>query len=118
MDQSSPPIVDAHLDLAYNALRGRDVLRPATEQTADEEGIPSVGLPDLHAGNVAMICGTIYCEPCLKEGAPGYRTADEAHAAALEQYAWYRQRERDGAMRIVRSRNDVPTKASATPPLP
>ena len=26
-------IVDAHLDLSYNALRGRDVRRPAAEQT-------------------------------------------------------------------------------------
>jgi len=42
-------IVDAHLDLAYNALRGREVLRPAIEQTADSDGIPTVGLPDLHA---------------------------------------------------------------------
>src|SRR5260370_1328235 len=48
-------IVDAHLDLAYNAVRGRDVLRPAREQTADAEGIPSVGLPDLRAGNVGLI---------------------------------------------------------------
>jgi membrane dipeptidase len=118
MNQLSPPIVDAHLDLAYNALRGRDVLRPAVEQAADEEGVPSVGLPDLHAGNVAMICGTIYCEPSLKEGAPGYRTADEARAAAVEQYEWYRRREQDGLMRLVRNPDDVPTKASPTPPLP
>jgi membrane dipeptidase len=108
----SPPIVDAHLDLAYNALRGREVLRPAVEQTADEEGIPSVGLPDLHAGNVALVCGTIYCAPCLKEGEAGYRTADEAHAAATEQYDWYRQRERDGTMRIVRTRDEVPSAPS------
>ena len=56
-------IVDAHLDLAYNALRGREVLRPAAEQTADDEGVPSVGLPDLAAGGVGLICATIFCEP-------------------------------------------------------
>ena len=52
----NPPamlIVDAHLDLAYNALRGRDVLRPAAEQAADDEGIPTVGLPDLRAAGSA-----------------------------------------------------------------
>ena len=49
-------IVDAHLDLAYNALRGRAALRPAIEQQPDEEGIPSVGVPDLHAGGVGLIC--------------------------------------------------------------
>ena len=109
----SPLIVDAHLDLAYNALRGREVLRPAVEQTGDEDGIPSVGLPDLRAGNVGLICGTIYCAPCLKEGEVGYRTADEARAAAVEQYEWYRRCEADGLMRIVRGREDVPTKAGA-----
>ena len=31
-------IVDAHLDLAYNALRGRDVLRPAAEQVEPNPG--------------------------------------------------------------------------------
>lgn len=111
----SPPIVDAHLDLAYNALRGRDVLRPAVEQIADEEGIPSVGLPDLHEGNVALVCGTIFCAPCLKEGETGYRTADEAHAAAVEQYEWYRERERDGTMRLVRTNRDVPSSATSSP---
>ena len=57
-------IVDAHLDLAYNALRGRDVTRPAAQQaTRDTDGTPSVGLPDLRAGGVALVCATIFCEP-------------------------------------------------------
>jgi membrane dipeptidase len=110
-------IIDAHLDLAYNALRGRDVLRPAVEQQPDEEGIPSVGLPDLHAGNVALVCATIFCEPSLKEGAPGYRTADEARRLAVAQLEWYQQREGDRTMRFVRRRDDLPTTA-VPPPLP
>src|SRR5258705_266679 len=57
-------ITDAHLDLAYNALRGRDVTRPANQQTAtDTDGTPSVGLPDLRAGHVDLICATISTEP-------------------------------------------------------
>ena len=63
--------VDAHLDLAYNALRGRDVLRAAGEQKADEDGIPSVGLPDLRRGSVGLICATIYCEPGAESGDVG-----------------------------------------------
>src|SRR6266550_541552 len=63
-------VVDAHLDLAYNALRGREVLRPASEQTPDEEGIPSVGLPDLRHGSVGLICATIFCAPSI-DGKPG-----------------------------------------------
>ena len=44
-------IVDAHLDLSYNALHGQDVLKPArgTRGLRGPE-IPTVGLPDLRAG--------------------------------------------------------------------
>src|SRR5579872_7048909 len=90
-------IVDAHLDLAYNALRGREVLRPAREQTADAEGIPSVGLPDLRAGGVALICATIFCVPDSPKER-GYRTIDEAHAVAVEQLRWYHRQAQDGRM--------------------
>ncbi|HEX8911008.1 MAG TPA: membrane dipeptidase [Humisphaera sp.] len=99
-------IVDAHLDLAYNALRGRDVLAPADAQKPDEEGIPTVGLPDLRAGGVGLVCATVFAEPSIN-GKPGYRTADEAHAAGLAQREWYRQREGEGHFRFVRSAADL-----------
>src|SRR5689334_4686041 len=99
-------IVDAHLDLAYNALRGRDVLRPALEQATDEEGIPTVGIPDLRAGNVGLVCATVFCEPSI-DGKPGYRNADEARAAGLAQLAWYKRQEDAGVFRFVRSGADV-----------
>jgi membrane dipeptidase len=83
-------IVDAHLDLSYNALRGRDVLRPAAEQAPDEEGIPTVGIPDLRAGGVGLVCATLFSMPSL-DGKPGYRTAQEAHDDALAQLDWYRR---------------------------
>lgn len=81
-------IVDAHLDLSYNALRGRDVLRSAAEQTPDEEGIPTVGLPDLKAGGVGLVCATLFPMPSL-DGKPGYRDAQEAQDDATNQLAWY-----------------------------
>jgi len=83
-------IVDAHLDLSYNALRGRDVLRPAAEQAPDEEGIPTVGVPDLRAGGVGLVCATLFSMPSL-DGKPGYRTAQEAHDDALAQLGWYQR---------------------------
>src|SRR5688572_2665256 len=100
-------IVDAHLDLAYNALRGRDVLRPAAEQAADEEGVPTVGLPDLRAGGVGLVCSTIFCSPAIGE-APGYRDADEAHAAALKHLQWYQGLVSEGLMRFVTTPAEVP----------
>jgi len=100
-------LADAHLDLAYNAVRGREVTRPAHEQTPDKEGIPTVGLPDLQAGNVRLICATIFCEP---EADPptGFRTPEQAHEAAQRQLAWYQAREAEGVVRFVRSGRELP----------
>jgi membrane dipeptidase len=107
-------IVDAHLDLAYNALRGRDVLRPAAEQTGDEEGIPTVGLPDLRAGGVGLVCATVFCAPSI-DGKPGYRTAQEAHEEAAAQLAWYQRQQSDRRMRFVREPPDLPHLSDAAP---
>lgn len=94
-------IADAHLDLAYNALRGRDVTRRASEQTAtDSDGTPSVGLPDLKFGGVDLICATIFCEPARGD-TPGYRDADEARAQAQRQLRWYYKQVTDGLIDLV-----------------
>jgi membrane dipeptidase len=99
-------IVDAHLDLSYNALQGRNVLAPASEQIPDEEGIPTVGLPDLWAGGVGLICATIFCMPEYDKF-KGYRTAAEAREVALRQLDWYRRQEDAARMRFVRNSADL-----------
>ena len=99
-------IVDAHLDLSYNALRGRDVLRPAREQSPDEEGIPTVGLPDLKAGGVGLVCATVFIMPSL-DGKPGYHNADEAYAEGQRHLEWYRRQIGAGVMRFVRNRAEI-----------
>jgi len=93
-------IVDAHLDLADNAVRGRPVHLPARQQKPDEDGIPTVGLPDLRDGGVSLICATIFCQPRYDDK-PGYQTPDEAHSAALTQLDWYRSQQNAGTMRIL-----------------
>ena len=108
-------VVDAHLDLAYNALRGRDVLRPAAEQAADEEGIPTVGLPDLRAGGVGLICATIFCEPAVGPK-PGYRTPEEAHDVARRQMAWYAAHRDGGRVQFVTTPDDVAAVEAPTAP--
>jgi membrane dipeptidase len=95
-------IFDAHLDLAYNVACGRPVHLPAWEQAADEQGIPTVGLPDLLLGGVRHICATIFCLP-EHDGHAGYRNADEANAEALRQLDYYRGHEVAGTMQFVRS---------------
>jgi membrane dipeptidase len=99
-------IFDAHLDLAYNVSCGRPVVRPASEQPADDQGIPTVGLPDLRAGRVMQLCATIFCLP-EHDGHAGYRNGDEANAEALRQLDFYREQERAGTIRLVRSASDL-----------
>lgn len=106
-------IVDAHLDLASNAISGRDVLKPAAQQRADAEGIPTVGLPDLRRGRVGLICGTIFCMPARGEK-PGYRTVEEAHATANAQLAWYHQQAAAGELRLVTHLADLPASSLDT----
>ena len=106
-------IVDAHLDLAYNVLRGRDVTRPASEQPAVGNEIATVGLPDLRQGNVGLICATIFCPPKYYNSR-GYATADEARAIAMQQLTWYRRQVDEGRMNFVASRRDLPAEEDAS----
>jgi membrane dipeptidase len=105
-------IVDAHLDLAYNAVRGRALLERAETQQADAQGIPTVGLPNLRDGGVGLICATIFCEPA-DEKHSGYRTPDEARTAALRQLHWYREQEQGGLFAFVRTSQEVPDESAA-----
>lgn len=103
-------IVDAHLDLAYNALRGRDVLKTALEQQPDGQGIPIVGLPDLRAGRVGLICGTLFVAPATVDP-DGYGIPAEAHEQALAQLRWYQRQETARQLRLVRRAVHLPTDA-------
>lgn len=106
-------IVDAHLDLAYNALRGREVTQPAAQQTASlGDGTPSVGLPDLRQGGVDLICATIFCEPAKGDQTTGYRTASQAHAQAQRQLRWYYKQASDGLLDLVTEPEHLPSAAA------
>lgn len=105
-------IVDAHLDLAYNTTRGRDVTLPAVEQPVTHNEIPTVGLPDLRAGGVGLVCATIFAEPASPTE-PGYTNAEEARGSALLQLDWYRRQEGAGHMRFIRTPREVPSPESA-----
>jgi len=94
------PIVDAHEDIAWNALvLGRDVRRSALETRRLEEntdipqrnGLCMVGLPEWLAGGVAIVCGSIFVAPASR-GFPEahiYTTAEEAHTLAQAQLDFY-----------------------------
>ena len=98
-------VVDAHLDIAYNATNGRDPRMPADKQPRMGEQIATVGFPDLRAGNVGLVCATIFCEPA-EEKRSGYRTAEEARTQALQQLGWYQSTIEQGLLQFVKSANE------------
>jgi membrane dipeptidase len=101
-------IVDAHLDLAYNVTRGRDPRMPAAQQPVVDKEIATVGLPDLRAGGVGLICATIFCAPAGYGDRVGYTSAEEARQQALAQLAWYRSCVDEGLIRFVTGTTGVP----------
>jgi membrane dipeptidase len=105
-------IIDAHLDLAYNALRGRDVINSVRDRPSEADGVtPTVSFADLRDGGVGLCCATIYCSPFDAQRSEGYRTADEARDMAQQQLDWYRRQQADGRLRIVTSGNQLPQVA-------
>ena len=122
MDTTGPKlfIVDAHQDLAYNALAyGRDYRRSALDTRALESGsaIPRaaghcmIGLPELLEGNVAMIFGTVATTPARRLPSPldyVYHTPDQAHSQAMSQMdVYHRWADDEPQMALIRSRADL-----------
>lgn len=99
-----PFLIDAHEDLAYNALVfGRDYRRAAAETRRLEAGtsIPAatgdalLGWPDYQRGQVALVFGTLFITP-LKYKSPNwpghvFGTYDEAHTYTRAQIEFYRR---------------------------
>ncbi len=97
-----PLIVDAHQDLAYNAVTfGRDYARSAAETRQAEAGGDApqrngntmLGLPDYLRGQVAVIFSTLFASPAAHQTLPwetrGYAGAEEAHRLYNEQLDYY-----------------------------
>lgn len=95
-------IVDAHLDLAFNALNnGRDLRLPLAglrgkEAVPGSKGIATVTYPELRRGSVGLVFGTLFVTPATSpmgagEGEIVYRNATEAHRHALAQLDYYRR---------------------------
>lgn len=95
-------IVDAHLDLAYNALNyGRDLRLELADLRAAEplkgaRGRATVTFPELRRGGVGLVFATLFVSPASSpagdsDGKIVYRNADEAHRHALAQLDYYRR---------------------------
>lgn len=115
-----PLLIDAHLDLAWNALSfDRDLTEPIEQINARECGMTdshargnaTVGLREMRRGRVAVCLGTLlaHARPDLRptEGhkriSLEYRSPAAAYAIAQGQLAYYRLLEQGGHISMLRS---------------
>ncbi len=115
-------IIDAHLDLAWNALQwGRDLRRSVATLRRQEAGQPgpgrgqnTVALPELQQGRVALCFATLLArstgdpDPLLDYASPA-----QAYGAAHGQLAYYRALEQQGHLRLITSAVELDTHMAA-----
>ena len=110
-----PLIVDAHLDLAMNAIEwNRDLTRPLAEIRAAEahlrdkpdRGRGTVCLPEMRRGRVGLCVATQIARLEHDAYSPvfGWRSSAQAWAMTQAQLAWYRVMEEAGEMVAIRDR--------------
>ena len=109
-------IVDAHLDLAMNALVwNRDLKLSAHETRKLEAGMTqkgraagTAGFPDLHRGEIGLCCATVLGRVNPESSAAlDFRTHEIAYAHCQGELALYREFQRQGLLRIIRTRGDL-----------
>jgi membrane dipeptidase len=115
MPSNHPLIIDAHEDLAYNALSHKKDLalsvaeRRRREPQGSQAGGATTSFPDLVRGNVRIVFGTLWVNPCGSQfsSEPCYSNAEEARTQAMEQLNYYRDLERRGVISIIRTKSDL-----------
>lgn len=112
-------IIDAHEDIAYNVLTfGRDFTQSVAVTRAHEAdknlhaGECTLGLPELRAGGVGLVFGTLFALPSHAQGVQltlehGYRTPDEAHGQARNQLAVYRRLAQRADVRLITTSGEL-----------
>lgn len=115
-------IVDAHLDLAMNAVEwNRDLSRPIDEIRARERGMTdrpdrgrgTVSFDELRRGGVGVVVATQIARYVKRSNPlPGWHSPEQAWAMTQAQLAWYREMERRGEMQAIVSRADLDAHVS------
>lgn len=108
------PILDAHLDLAMNAIEwNRDLTRPIAEIREREAGLVdkpdrgrgTVCFPEMRRGGIGLCLATQiarFVKPT--HPLPGWHSPEQAWAMSQGQLAWYRAMEERGELRQIRNR--------------
>jgi membrane dipeptidase len=91
--------IDGHIDLAYIALQGRNIL-----ETCSESEKACISIPDLEKSPISTFFGTIYTSQIDKTCGYGASSDREAaFAAGAKQLEIYKQLELNGHLSIQRS---------------
>lgn len=101
-------IIDAHLDLAMNAMEwNRDLTLPVSAIRARERGMKdkpdrgngTVSLPALRQGNIGLVAATLIARFVEYDNhLPGWNSPAQAWAQTHAQLAWYKAMEDAGEM--------------------
>ena len=115
-DEPRIPIVDAHLDMAWNVLKGRDLRLEAAEVRAAEmadEHECMVTLPELRRGGVAIAFGSIFVRPQHTGRDVDPVFDPDTAAEGRRQAEVYRRWEDQGLVRIIRDRRSLDSHLTA-----
>src|SRR5215213_5021334 len=111
-------VIDAHLDLAMNAVMwNRDLALSAheTRRIEREEGFTekgraagTVGFPDMRAGEIGLVFATVIARKNNGEKSSNDNSTNKiAFAQAQGQLAYYQELERQNTIRLIRTRADL-----------
>ena len=123
MMPKAPLLLDAHLDLALNALDwNRDLRLPLGQIRTRESGLRdkpgrargTVSLPEMRQAGAGLCVATQLARVAHDDFSPlpGWNSQEQAWAATQAQLAWYRAMEDLGEMRQIRTASELRTHAA------
>ncbi|HUP10550.1 MAG TPA: membrane dipeptidase [Niastella sp.] len=106
--------IDAHLDLAMNAMEwNRDLRQPVMDIRKREMGLNdkpdrakgTVALPELRQGNIGLVVATQIARYVSNDNPlPGWHSPEQAWAQTQAQLAWYKAMEDAGEMVMIKNK--------------
>src|SRR5215475_12500061 len=110
-------IIDAHLDLAMNAMEwNRDLRQPINDIRKREAGMTdkpdrgngTVSFEELRKGNIGLVVATQIARYTAPDNPlPGWHSPEQAWAQTQGQLAWYKAMEEIGEMVMIRNGKEL-----------